>query len=92
MTAALLRHMIDRASCSDSPTATDLLLRQIGMNNCSLCCFNNLSQDGEISGVQVSSAFLQLPSYYVLYSNFTRIELRWLRQHGRTVIQPELMR
>lgn len=87
--AALLRQMIDPASSNDSPTTTDLRVKQNGMNNFALRCFNSLSQDREISGVQVASTLLQLPSYYTLNYNFTRINLWWLRQYVRAVIQPE---
>lgn len=87
--AALLRQMIDRASSNVSPTTTDLRVRQNGMNNFALRCFNSLSQDREISGVQVASTLLQLPFYYTLNYNFTRINLWWLRQYVRAVIQPE---
>lgn len=87
--AALLRQMIDRASSNESPTTTDLRVRQKGMSNFALRCFNSLSQDREISGVQVASTLLQLPFYYTLSYNFTRINLWWLRRYVRAVIQPE---
>ena len=53
--AALLRQSIDQARTVDSPTAKDLRLRENGMDNFALRSFNALSQDREISGVQVAS-------------------------------------
>ncbi|EPS29066.1 hypothetical protein PDE_04014 [Penicillium oxalicum 114-2] len=79
--AALLKQMIDRASSNPAPTAADSRLQQRGMDKFALRCFNSLSQDREISGVQVASTLLQLPSYYTLNNNFTRINLWWLRRY-----------
>lgn len=87
--AALLKQMIERASAAPAPTTADSRLRQKGMDKFALRCFNSLSQDREISGVQVASTLLQLPSYYTLNYNFTRINLWWLRRYVRTLIQPE---
>jgi hypothetical protein len=87
--AALLKQMIDRATSAPSPTSVDLHLRQRGMDNFALRCFNSLSQDREISGVQVASSLLQLPSYYTVNYNFTRINLWWLRRYVRSAIYPE---
>jgi hypothetical protein len=87
--AALLKQMIDRASSDPTPSTADLRLRQRGMDNFALRCFNSLSQDREISGVQVASSLLQLPSYYTLNDNFTRINLWWLRRYVRSIICPE---
>ncbi|KAI1829024.1 hypothetical protein DTO027I6_10052 [Penicillium roqueforti] len=62
--ASLLKQSIDYAKSTESPTATDLRLREKGMDSFALRCFNALSHDREISGVQVASTLLQLPSYY----------------------------
>lgn len=45
------------------------------MDNFALRCFNSLAQDREISGVQVASTLLRLPSYYTLHSKFVRVNL-----------------
>lgn len=87
--AALLKQSIEKAKVADPPTATDLRLREKGVNNFALRCFNALSHDREISGVQVASVLLQLPTYYTINYNFTRINLWWLRRYIRVIIQPE---
>lgn len=87
--AALLKQAIDRASSASTPNAGDLRLREKGMNKFALRCFNALSQDREVSGMQVASTILQLPSYYTLNYNFTRIHLWWLRQHVRSLIHED---
>jgi hypothetical protein len=42
----------------------------------------------EISGVQVASTLLNLPTYYTINYNFNRINLWWLRRYVRYIIQP----
>ncbi|KAJ5318263.1 hypothetical protein N7476_004683 [Penicillium atrosanguineum] len=84
--AALLKQMIERANAAPTPTMADSRLRQTGMDKFALRCFNSLSQDREVSGVQVASMLLQLPSYYTLNYNFTRINLWWLRRYVRSII------
>lgn len=86
--AALLKQAIDHANTTQSPTTADLRLRQRGMDNFALRCFNSLSQDREVSGVQVASTLLQLPAYYTINYNFISINLWWLRQYIRTIIHP----
>ncbi|KAE8155906.1 hypothetical protein BDV40DRAFT_306572 [Aspergillus tamarii] len=73
--AALLKQPIDKAKVADPPTATDLRLRGKGMDNFALRCFNSLSHDREISGVQVTSTLLQLPTYYTINYNFIWVNL-----------------
>ncbi|KAF9884384.1 hypothetical protein FE257_001840 [Aspergillus nanangensis] len=73
--AALLKQSIENAKVAEPPTATDLRLRDKGVNNFALRCFNALSHDREISGVQVASVLLQLPTYYTINYNFIRINL-----------------
>ncbi|GLI82177.1 hypothetical protein PoHVEF18_010583 [Penicillium ochrochloron] len=73
--AALLKQSIKKAKVAEPPTATDLRLREKGVNNFALRCFNALSHDREISGVQVASALLQLPTYYTINYNFIHINL-----------------
>ncbi|KAJ5367173.1 hypothetical protein N7541_001114 [Penicillium brevicompactum] len=87
--AALLKQAIDRANSTSAPNTADIRLRERGMDKFALRCFNSLSQDREISGVQVASTLLQLPSYYTLNYNFTRLNLWWLRRYVRSLIHPE---
>lgn len=87
--AALLKQSIEKAKVAEPPTAIDLRLREKGVKNFALRCFNALSHDREISGVQVASVLLQLPTYYTINYNFIRINLWWLRRYIRTIIQPD---
>ncbi|KAJ5142747.1 uncharacterized protein N7515_001534 [Penicillium bovifimosum] len=87
--AALLRQAIDKGRIADPPTATDLRLRERGMDNFGLRCFNSLAHDREVSGVQVASTLLHLPSYYILNSKFIRVNLWWLRRYVRAFQPPE---
>jgi hypothetical protein len=87
--AALLKQAIDRAKSASAPRQVDMRLRERGMDKFALRCFNSLSQDREVSGVQVASTILQLPSYYTLNYNFARINLWWLRRYVRSIIHPE---
>jgi hypothetical protein len=84
--AALLKQSIDRAKSTESPTAVDLRLREKGMHSFALRCFNALSHDREVSGVQVASTLLQLPTYYTINYNFMRVNLWWLRRYVRAII------
>ena len=43
--------------------------------------YNSLTQDQEISGVQIASSLLQFPGHYATYSKFTHIQLPRLRSH-----------
>lgn len=56
--AALLKQAIDRANFASAPRQVDLRLREKGMDKFALRCFNSLSQDREVSGVQVASTIL----------------------------------
>jgi hypothetical protein len=87
--AALLKQSIDSAKSTESPTAVDLRLREKGMHSFALRCFNALSHDREVSGAQVASTLLQLPTYYTINYNFMRVNLWWLRQYVRAIIQPD---
>ncbi|KAL3488652.1 hypothetical protein BJX62DRAFT_227187 [Aspergillus germanicus] len=86
--AALLKQAIKNATTADPPTATDLRLRAKGMNNFALRCFNSLAQDQEVSGVQVASTLLRLPSYYTVSTQFVRLNLWWLRRYVRAIRNP----
>lgn len=86
--AALLKQRIERAEAAELPTRTDLRLRDKGLDNFALRCFNTLSHGREISGVQVASTLLNLPTHYTINYNFVRINLWWLRRYIRDLIQP----
>jgi hypothetical protein len=86
--AALLRRSIEKAKTTLSPDATDLRLRKKDMDQFALRCFNSLSHDREISGVQIASSLLQLPTHYTDNYNFVQVNLWWLRQYVRAAIQP----
>jgi hypothetical protein len=58
------------------------------MDQFALRCFNTLSHDREISGVQIASSLLQLPTYYTRNYNFVQVNLWWLRQYVRAVMDP----
>jgi hypothetical protein len=79
--AALLKQRIERAETAELPTRTDLRLREKGLDNFALRCFNTLSHDREVSGVQVVSTLLNLPTHYTISYNFIRINLWWLRRY-----------
>ena len=85
---ALLKQAIEKARIADPPTATDLRLRERGMDNFALRCFNSLAHDREVSGVQVASTLLHLPSYYTVNSKFVRVNLWWLRHYVRDLRHP----
>lgn len=87
--AALLKQSIESAKTADPPTATDLRIQEKGTTNFALRCFNTLAHDREVSGVQVASTLLQLPSYYTSSYNFVRVNLWWLRQHVRSMFRSE---
>jgi hypothetical protein len=84
--ATLLKQAINQANTTQSPTTTQMRLRQKGMDNFALCCFNSLSQDREVSGVPVASTLLQFPSYYTLNYNFSHLNLWWLRRYIHAII------
>lgn len=86
--AALLKQSIDNAKTAEPPTATDLRLRERGMDNFSLRCFNTLVNDREVSGVQVESTLLHLPAHYTINDNFVRVHLGWLRRYVRAILAP----
>ena len=77
--ALLLKQRIERAEAAELPSRTNLRLREKGLENFALRGFNTLSHDREISGVQVASTLLNLPTHYTISYNFIRINLSWLR-------------
>lgn len=89
--AGLLKQALEKAKVADPPTAADLRLREKGMDDFALRCFNTLAHDREISGVQVASTLLRLPSYYTVNYNFVSVNLWWLRQYVRALTPPEAL-
>ena len=87
--AALLKQSLEKARVADPPTEADLRLRERGMNNFALRCFNTLAHDREISGVQFASTLLHLPSYYTVNYNFVSVNLWWLRQYIHAMVHPQ---
>jgi hypothetical protein len=57
------------------------------MDHFALRCFNSLSHDREISGVQIANSLLQLPTYYTENYNFVSVNLWWLRKYVRIAIE-----
>jgi hypothetical protein len=84
--AALHRQAIEKAMTTLTPDATDLRLREKGMDGFAHRCFNAMSHDREISGVQIASSLLQLPEYYTGNDNFVQINIWYLRQYIRRAI------
>jgi hypothetical protein len=85
--AALLKRSIEDAKAAEAPTAQDLRIRKKDMDQFTLRCFNALSHDREISGVQIASSLLQLPNYYTENYNFAQINLWWLRRYVRAAME-----
>ena len=73
--AALLKQSIDKANATETPTSSDLRLRDKGKGKFALRCFNSFSNDREISGVQVASTLLQLPTFRTVNDKFISIDL-----------------
>src|SRR6266516_5669207 len=84
--AALLKRSIEKAKATLTPDDNDLRIRKKDMDQFALRCFNTLSHDREISGVQIASSLLQLPTYYTENYNFVQVNLWWLRQYVRAAI------
>jgi hypothetical protein len=85
--AALLKESIENAYATQTPNAVDMRLQKKGTDDFVLRCFNSLSHDREISGVQVASSLLQLPTYYTSNYDFVQVNLWWLRKYVRTAIE-----
>jgi hypothetical protein len=84
--AALLKQSIEKAKATLTPDANDLRIRKKDMDQFALRCFNTLSHDREISGVQIASSLLQLPTYYTSNYNFVQVNLWWLRKYVRAAV------
>jgi hypothetical protein len=85
--AALLKRSIEKAKATLTPDATDVRIRKKDMDQFALRCFNTLSHDREVSGVQIASSLLQLPTYYTRNYNFVQVNLWWLRRYMQAAIQ-----
>ena len=83
--AALLKESIEKAKANPTPNATDLRLQEKNIDRFELRCFNSLSER-EVSGPQVASSLLQLPTHYTDNYNFVQVNLWWLRKYVRTAI------
>jgi hypothetical protein len=79
--AALLKQSIEKAKTTQTPDATDLRIRKTDNDQFALRSFNALSQDREVSGVQIANSLLQLPTYYISSYNFVKVNIWWLA-HG----------
>jgi hypothetical protein len=85
---ALLKESVEKAKATLTPDATDLRLREMDMDRFVLRCFNTLSRDREISGVQIASSLLGLPTHYTENSNnFVQVNLWWLKRYVRTAME-----
>ena len=85
--AALLKQSIEKAKATLTPNAEDLRIQKKDMDQFTLQCFNSLSHDREISGVQIANSLLQLPTYYTENDNFINVNLWWLRKYVRIAIE-----
>src|SRR2546423_1553450 len=85
--AALLKQSMDKARTTQTPDAADMRFRKMDMDQFALRCFNTLSHDREISGVQIANSLLQLPTYYTRNYNFVQVNLWWLRRYVQTAIE-----
>ena len=56
--AILLKQSIEKAKATSTPDANDLQIRRKDIDQFALRCFNTLSHDHEISGVQIASSLL----------------------------------
>lgn len=70
--AALLKQMIEKAKDALNPDTSDLRMKKKDMDQFALRCFNTLSHDREVSGVQIASSLLQLPTYYTSNYNLSK--------------------
>jgi hypothetical protein len=83
---ALLRRSIEGAKAALDPNEADLRIKNKGMDQFALRSFNTLSHDQEISAVQIASSLLQKPNHYTNNYNFVQINLWWLRQYVRSLM------
>jgi hypothetical protein len=84
--AALLKRSIEGAKAALDPNEADLRIKNKDMDQFALRSFNTLSHDQEISAVQIASSLLQKPNHYTNNYNFVQINLWWLRQYVRSLV------
>jgi hypothetical protein len=73
--ATLLKQAIEKSKAPLTPDANNLRIRKKDMDQFALRCFNTLSNDREVSGMQIASSFLQLPTYYTANDDFVQVNL-----------------
>ena len=85
--AALVKEAIEKAKATSEPSPQQLRLWDAGEDQFLLRSFNSLSNDREISGVQIASSLLQLPPYYTHSDRCVEINIWWLRRYPRLAIE-----
>src|SRR5947207_9493572 len=78
--ATLLKESIEKVKANPTPNATNLRLQEKNIDCFKLRYFNSLSE-WEVSGSQVVSSLLQLPTHYTDNYNFVQVNLWWLRKY-----------
>ena len=87
MTAAMMRKTLEQAEQTPNPSNAEQIALEKGMKNFSLRVFNRMSHDREVSGVQVASSLLRLPTYYTPRTEMHRVNLYYLRRRLQALIQ-----
>jgi hypothetical protein len=71
--AAVIKDSQERAKAATEANDEERNASQIAMRNFALRIFNCMSLHREVSGVQVASSLLRLPTYYVPHSELRHI-------------------
>jgi hypothetical protein len=87
MAAAMMKKTLEQGERASNPTNEETLALEKGMQKFALRVFNRMSHDKEVSGVQVASSLLQLPSRYTPHTELHRINLYYLRRRLLPIIQ-----
>jgi hypothetical protein len=87
MTAAMMRKTLEQAGQASNPSDAEQMALEKGMKNFALRAFNRMSHDREVSGVQVESSRLQLPTCYTPRTELHRVNLHYLRRRLQALIQ-----
>jgi Helitron helicase-like domain at N-terminus len=87
MTAAMMRKTLEQARQASNPSDAERIALEKGMRNFALRVFNRMSHDKEVSGVQVASSLLRLPTYYTPPTELHRINLHYLRRRLQAFVQ-----
>jgi hypothetical protein len=86
--AALLKESAEKARIT-ATHESEPRYREANPAKFLLRSFNALAADREVSGVQIASSLLQLPSHYTHDDNFVTVNLWWLRKYvGRAITSP----